>query len=54
MTPYEHDCYAVTHPGLETVLAAELRKAGHSPRIAVDEAAEKPSLELVLGLRGGG
>ncbi|HVK68897.1 MAG TPA: hypothetical protein VM694_30785 [Polyangium sp.] len=30
----------------------ELERAGHSPWIAVDEAAEKPSIELCLGLSG--
>lgn len=34
MTPYEHDCYAVTHPGLETVLAAELSAIGIAPGAA--------------------
>ena len=34
MTPYEHDCYAVTHPGLETVLAAELSAVGLAPGAA--------------------
>jgi hypothetical protein len=41
----------VLRPILEE-FAAELRRVGHEPRIAIDEAAEAPSIELVLGLRG--
>jgi hypothetical protein len=41
----------VIRPMMEE-LAVELRKAGHAPRIAIDEAAEKPSIELCLGLKG--
>ena len=32
--------------------AVELRKAGHDPRILVDEGHEQPSIDLALGLRG--
>jgi hypothetical protein len=31
--------------------AAELRKAGHAPRIVLDEGHDTPSVELALGLR---
>ncbi|WP_437613853.1 hypothetical protein WMF20_13540 [Sorangium sp. So ce834] len=31
--------------------AAELRKAGHAPRIVIDEGHDTPSIELALGLR---
>jgi hypothetical protein len=31
--------------------AAELRKAGHAPRIVLDEGHDTPSIELALGLR---
>ncbi|AUX22700.1 hypothetical protein SOCEGT47_032060 [Sorangium cellulosum] len=33
-------------------IAAELRSAGHAPRIALDEAPETPSVALALGIRG--
>ncbi|WP_437602150.1 hypothetical protein [Sorangium sp. So ce590] len=32
-------------------LAAELRRAGHAPRIVIDEGHDTPSIELALGLR---
>lgn len=38
-------------PVLEEI-AAELRSAGHAPRIAFDEAPETPSVELALGIQG--
>ncbi len=41
----------VIRPVLEEI-AAELRAAGHAPRVAYDEAHEAPSVELVLGIRG--
>jgi hypothetical protein len=34
-------------------LAAELRKAGHQSRVALDEGPDRPSIELALGLRRG-
>jgi len=40
----------IIRPLMEEV-AEELRRAGHSPEITIDEAAEKPSIELCLGLR---
>ncbi|WP_437513205.1 hypothetical protein [Sorangium sp. So ce1099] len=40
----------VLRPPMEE-LAAELRKAGHAPRIVIDEGHDKPSIELALGLR---
>jgi hypothetical protein len=43
----------VIRPILEE-LAAELRRAGHAPRIVIDAAAETPSIELELGLQGAG
>lgn len=42
---------AVILPALEEI-AAELRAAGHAPRIVCDGAAEAPSVELTLGIRG--
>ncbi|MGK3994103.1 hypothetical protein [Sorangium sp. So ce1024] len=42
---------AVIRPVLEEI-AAELRAAGHAPRVACDEAPETPSVELLLGIRG--
>lgn len=41
----------VLRPVLEEV-AAELRRCGHEPSIAVDVGAETPSIELRLGLAG--
>ncbi|WP_437930227.1 hypothetical protein WMF37_13670 [Sorangium sp. So ce291] len=40
----------VLRPPMEE-LAAELRKAGHAPRIVIDEGHDTPSIELALGLR---
>ncbi|WP_437592520.1 hypothetical protein [Sorangium sp. So ce1000] len=37
-------------PSMEE-FAAELRKAGHAPRIVLDEGHDTPSIELALGLR---
>jgi hypothetical protein len=41
---------ALIRPILEEI-AAELRNAGHAARIACDEAAQTPSIDLVLGIR---
>lgn len=51
-----HDAFraardAVIRPVLDEI-AAELVKAGHAPRVAIDEAHETPSIELVLGIAG--
>ncbi|WP_437579685.1 hypothetical protein [Sorangium sp. So ce887] len=40
----------VLRPPMEE-LAAELRRAGHAPRIVIDEGHDTPSIELALGLR---
>jgi hypothetical protein len=42
---------AVIRPVLEEVAEA-LRGAGHAPRVSDDEAEERPSVELHLGIRG--
>lgn len=42
----------VLRPQMEEFVA-ELRKAGHEPRVVLDEGHEQPSIELALGLRGG-
>lgn len=42
---------AVIIPVLEEI-AEELRRAGHAPEIRLDQAEDKPSVELCLGIRG--
>jgi hypothetical protein len=42
---------AIIRPVLEEA-AAELRGAGHAPRVTIDGSEERPSIELHLGMRG--
>lgn len=42
---------ALIRPVFEEV-AEELRRAGHAPIVVMDEAEERPSIELRLGIRG--
>jgi hypothetical protein len=51
LTEFAQLCRSVLQPVLEEV-AAELRRAGHDPEIVRGSDPSRPSIDLVLGLRG--